>query len=107
MKNYANWYSAQDRAVFGDWPNDESGEPIPPVLLKTVSSANDELAILRSLLESFGIPNVCRFPKELRVTPVVIGAGVVVSEIYVPETMLEDAKNIINTDNIDFSEEEN
>lgn len=106
MPSYVNWSFAQDRAVYGDWPKDANGNPVAPALLKTVSTANDDLAILRSLLESFGIPNVCRSPETVRVTGVIMGAAGVVAEVYVPETMLEDAKNIINTDNIEFIEEE-
>ena len=94
-------------AVVGDWPRNDAGEPIVPAFLKHVADTRGELNILRPMLASFGVPTVCRYPGDGQLGEIVLGFSGSGVDVYVPETMLEDALNIINTDNIEVIEEEN
>ena len=59
-----------------------------------------DIGLTQSLLTSFGIPMVFRFPNNGELGSVILGHAGGGTDVYVPETLLEDAKNIINTENI-------
>lgn len=104
--SFVNWGFAQDRAVYGDWPKDENGAPGEPAFLTRVSDLNGELKLLRSMLESFGIPNVCKAVSDGDFGTVIMGTAAFGTDVYVPAALLEDAKNILNNDNIETENEE-
>ena len=81
-----------------NWPKDERGEPVPPAFLTHCGSLDMEDEMLANLLEAYGIPCLRRFPENGSFGRVVLGMSGNGADIYVPETMLEDAKNLISED---------
>ena len=73
------------------WPKDDSGEPEKPVFLCHCSpqNLNDELKI--NMLEAYSIPCLRVFPGDGSFGRVVLGMSGLGTDIYVPESMLEDA----------------
>ena len=81
------------------WPLDEQGAPVKPVLLKTVISANQlAYSMQTGLLHSAGIPTIEKYPRDGSLGKIVLGFSGSGLEIYVPETMLEDAKTLVQED---------
>jgi len=79
------------------WPTDENGARVAPAFLEHVAGKLEtEMAV--SLLRAFGIPTVCEYPNNGDFAKVIMGYAPAGTDIYVPETLLDDAKNIISSD---------
>ncbi len=91
-----DWSFDRDRGVVGQWPRDARGEYERPAFLEHVFGSEPELALERNMLLSFGVPTVCRYPLDGTLGKVVLGMSGTGMEIFVPESMLEDARNIIS-----------
>jgi len=89
-----------------EWPNDENGEPVPPVYLKHISGGPLDLELALNLLEAYGIPHVSEFPNNGLFGKLIFGHPPSGMEIYVPETMLEDAQNILSAEIVEDEDEE-
>jgi len=87
------------------WPNDENGEPIAPAYLKHISGGPLDLELALNLLEAYGIPHVSEYPNNGAFGKVIFGHPPSGMEVFVPETMLEDAMNVINADIIENDED--
>ena len=95
-----NWgFSKKPSDTYDRWPADEQGEKVAPVLLKHVGGAPMDAGIILSMLEAYNIPTILEYPNNGDFGVVVMGHAGGGVDIYVPETMLEDAQNLINTDN--------
>lgn len=81
-----------------NWPKESGGEPVAPAFLTHCGSLDMEDEMLTNLLEAYGIPCLRRFPENGSFGRVVLGMSGNGADIYVPETMLEDAKNLISED---------
>ena len=88
-----------------EWPNDDSGEPVPPVFLMHVGGGPLDMELNLNLLEAYGIPHVEKYPNDGLFGKLILGHAPLGMEVYVPETLLEDAKNILSADIIDENEE--
>jgi len=88
------------------WPTDASGAKIPPAFLKHFGGAPTDISVELSVLEAYGIPTLLEYPNNGDFGIVVMGHAGGGVDVYVPETMLEDALNLINTDNTIIDEEE-
>ena len=84
-----------------DWPNDESGNPVPPVFLIHVRGGPLDMELTFNLLEAYGIPHVEKYPNDGLFGKLILGHPPLGMEVYVPETQLEDAQNILNADIIE------
>jgi hypothetical protein len=93
-----NWNFGRRKGVNGQWPVDDMGEQIPPVFLVHLSDSHMEAEITRNMLASFGIPTVCRYPNDGEFGSVIMGNHSGGVDIFVPETQMEDAENILNSD---------
>ena len=93
-----DWYFDNQGSVLGDWPRDAAGTPVAPAFLEHIFGNETELAMERNMLASYGIPTVCRYPGDGTLGKVVLGVSGYGLDIYVPETMLEDARNILSCD---------
>jgi len=89
-----------------NWPRDEKGEPVPPALLAHLSEANIEADIMTNMLRAFNIPVFRVYPNDGDFGRIILGFSGSGVEIYVPETMLADAQNLISAD-IEPETEEN
>ena len=89
-----------NEAVRGLWPKDEKGESVAPALLTHTSGNELDIELVRSMMASFNIPTVCQYPNDGVLGTIILGHAGGGADIFVPETLLEDAKNILNTENI-------
>ena len=90
------WGRRENPAVYGTWPENENGEPETPALLLHDYLSDQELDMTRTMLESFGIATVCRYPNDGQFGTVIMGRAQGGVDIFVPETQLEDAQNILS-----------
>ena len=80
------------------WPNDENGEAIPPAYLTHIIGGPLDMELTLNLLEAYGIPHVCRYPNNGLFGKLILGHPTGGMEVFVPETMLEDAQNLLNAE---------
>jgi len=88
------------------WPKNEDGEPVPPAYLKHISGGPLDLEIAVNLLTAYGIPHVSELPNNGAFGKMIFGQPPSGMEIFVPETMLEDAQNILTAEPVDEEESE-
>jgi len=81
-----------------EWPKGEDGEPVAPAYLKHISGGPLDLEVALNLLDAYGIPHVSEFPNNGAFGKLIFGHPPSGMEIFVPETMLEDAHNILRAD---------
>lgn len=76
------------------WPKDEKGEPVEPVFLTHCSNLdfNDEMTV--NLLEAYSIPCLRQYPNDGDFGRLVLGVSGTGVDIYIPNTMYEDAVNL-------------
>ena len=90
-----------------DWPKDENGELVEPVFLQHVSGTPLDFDMAINLLEAYSIPVVCQYPNDGEFGKLILGIAGGGMDIFVPQTLLEDAQNIISCDiEHDWEEEE-
>ena len=77
------------------WPNTDEGKPVPPAFLTHLRATDMEGQIAISLLESAEIPVVTQYPNNGSFGRVVLGFSGTGIDLYVPETVLEEAKALM------------
>lgn len=86
------------RKITGDlykrWPKDAGGKIVEPAFLTHCSclDMNDEMTV--NLLEAYGIPCVRKYPNDGDFGRVLLGMSGTGVDIYVPETMYDDAVSL-------------
>ena len=86
------------------WPKGEDGVEEAPVFLEHIFGGPLDLELALNLLTAYGIPTVCQYPSNGLFGKLVLGFPTGGIEVYVPESRLEEAKDIRNADT--FEEEE-
>ena len=91
-----SWGSRMPDDLLERWPKNADGETEKPVFLCNCRSQDmgDELKI--NMLEAYGIPCLRIYPHDGSFGRVVLGMSGFGTDIYVPESMLEDAKALCN-----------
>ena len=84
-----------------DWPKDDNGEPVAPAYLKHISGGPLDLEVAINLLRAYGIPYVSEYPNNGEFGKLILGHPPSGMEIFVPETMLEDAQNILSAEPVE------
>ena len=86
-----NWGRSLPGDLYGRWPKDGKGGPEKPALLCNCGnlSMGDELRV--NMLEAYGIPCLRIYPGDGSFGKIVLGMSGQGTDIYVPESMLEDA----------------
>ena len=94
MKN-EEWGRAGSELVSDRWPRDAEGRAEESAFLCTCSNTDlsDELTV--NMLEAYGIPCVRDYPGNGAFGRVIMGASGTGVDIYVPKSMLEEAKTLI------------
>jgi hypothetical protein len=87
------------------WPNDENGEPVPPTRLIHIVGGPLDMELTLNLLKAYDIPYVCEYPNNGLFGKLIMGHPPGGIEVFVPETMLEDAQNLLSADIIEDEEE--
>ena len=80
------------------WPNDERGEPAAPAFLKHIHGGPLDMELTLNLLDAYGIPHVSEYPNGGLFGKLILGYSPGGMDIFVPETLLEDAQNILSAD---------
>ena len=88
---HLGWGLDSRRELLRRWPQTPEGEPVTPAFLTKCSEVDMEDRMVVGMLEAFGIPCLQRYPHSGEFGKVVLGMSGFGTEIYVPETMLEDA----------------
>ena len=81
-----------------EWPKDESGESVPPAFLGHIHGGPLDMELTLNLLEAYGIPHVSEYPNNGLFGKMILGHPPGGMDVYVPQTLLEDAQNILNAD---------
>jgi len=97
---FAKWGKTTD-----SWPKNEDGQPIAPVFFEHLAGSQLDVDMELNLLEAYGIPTVLQYPNDGEFGKVMIGFAGGGVDVYVPETMLEDARNVVSGDIIFDGEE--
>lgn len=84
--------------LYKKWPKDERGEPVSPKLLIHITSLDMADTMIANMLESFGIPAMITHPGDGDFGKLVLGMSGTGSCIYVPETMYEQAKKLMEAE---------
>ena len=79
-----------------DWPLEENGEKVKAVLLKETFDSPAESDMVISMLAAYGIPCFKYYDKDGGAGKVINGFSGYGASLYVPQTMLEEAKNILD-----------
>ena len=77
------------------WPKSADGTPEEPALLTVAMDTNAEADMLCSMLRAYDIPVLRRYEGDGAFGKVVLGTPGHGTELYVPSSMLEDAKALI------------
>ena len=80
------------------WPHKEDGEPVAPAYLAHLNAVDFEGQIVRSMLTSAGIPVVVQYPNNGEFGRIILGFSGTGLDLYVPETMLEDAQGMLTAE---------
>ena len=80
-----------------DWPKNEEGENVPAAFLTTVSGNMLDLEMTISMLRSFGVPAVRSYPLSGRFMRLIFGFTATGMDIFVPETMLDFARELLES----------
>ena len=87
-----------------NWPRNEKGESESPVFLCRCTSV-DLIDVLRvNMLEAYGIPCVRTYPESGDFGRIVLGMSGFGTNIFIPESMYEDALALCEEEN-SFDEE--
>jgi len=99
-----SWFNKKKEDI--PWPKGEDGEPVPPAYLTDIGGGPLDMELTLNLLEAYGIPHVCEYPNNGLFGKLIMGHPPSGMEVYVPETMLEDARNLLDADIVDDDEDE-
>ena len=91
-----NWFFRRKKRLTEVWPKDENGQTVEPVYLTHCVETQMELEITVNMLQAYGIPVVTKYSSDGSFGKVMIGMSGSGCDLYVPKTMLEDAKNLIS-----------
>lgn len=86
------------------WPKLPDGTPETPAFLTTAAEAGGQADLLIEMLRSYQIPVIKKYAHEGALGKVVLGFSGYGADLYVPESMLEDARNLMQP--ADAAEEE-
>lgn len=79
----------------GIWPTDDSGEPVKPARLMTVTGTQLDYELTVAQLRSYGVPVVGSFTADGTLAKVILGFAGTGMDVLVPETMVELARELM------------
>lgn len=77
------------------WPKDADGTPEAPAFLTTAAETDGEADMLCAMLRSYEIPTIRNYESEGALGRVVLGMSGSGVALYVPASLLEDARALI------------
>lgn len=86
------------------WPRSADGEPERPALLCKCFSTDMEAELRINMLEAYSIPCLCNYPGDGGFGKLIMGMSGNGVEIYVPESMYNDAVTLCKEETVDNEE---
>ena len=86
------------------WPKDAQGQDEKAVLLTQTFDSPADTDMIISLLAAYGIPCFKYYDKDGGAGKVINGFSGYGASLYVPQTMLEEARNILNAQAVEEDE---
>ena len=100
------WNFKSGERASDKWPKLESGEPVTPAFLLHISGGPLDTELTINLLEAYDIPTLCYYPNDGLFGKLILGYPAAGIDLYVPETLLVDAQNLLNADIVEDEAEE-
>lgn len=104
MEHVPEWSRDLPGKLADSWPKDGKGEFVAPVKLTSCTQLDMGDAIVEGLLDSAGIPHFKRYPHYGGFGNLMLGMSAEGVDIYVPETLLEDAQTLLEGDAVNDEE---
>jgi hypothetical protein len=92
-KNKSGWYRDLPGKLQDKWPRDGSGDFEEAAFLKHCTSVDLADEMLANMLDAYGVPCVRRYPGDGGLGRVMLGMSGMGTDLFVPKSMLETAKN--------------
>ena len=84
------------KSNYDNWPVDENGEKVAPAFLEHLGYPPMDAEVEVSVLRAYNIPVLFKYPNDGEFGKLILGFPGSGVDIFVPETMLEDARNILS-----------
>lgn len=95
-----DWNLKGDQAA-PPWPKNAAGQPEKAVLLTRMSDIGSEAELTISMLRAFGVPVTRRYAGDGQLGRVILGFSGFGTELYVPESMLSLAQDLMKPNEAD------
>ncbi|MCQ2452001.1 MAG: DUF2007 domain-containing protein [Oscillospiraceae bacterium] len=92
------WGSKRIGELSKRWPKDEAGQEIPPAFFQHIGGSELDVEMAINLLEAYDIPVLRKNTLDGDLGTVLLGFAGAGADLYVPESLLEDARNIVSAD---------
>lgn len=90
-----SWGLHEYGKLYDAWPRGADGQTEEPAFLVHCSPLDMEADMIESMLASYGIPSVRCLPGDGAFGKLILGMSGNGVDLYVPKTMLEDAKTLL------------
>ena len=94
----ADWGFSKKKKITDKWPKKADGELVTPAFLMHSGGNPLDTEMTVGLLEAYGVPVVCQYPNDGEFGKLIIGYAAGGVDLFVPETMLDEAKDIMNAE---------
>lgn len=91
----SSWGRHEYGKAYEAWPRTADGQTEPPAFLIHCSPLDLEADMIQSLLESYHIPSIRRLPGDGAFGQVILGMSGNGIELYVPQSMLDEARALL------------
>jgi len=78
-----------------NWPKDETGKAVEPSFLQHLTGSQLDIQMGINLLSAYNIPVMTVYPNDGEFGKLIMGFSGTGVDVYVPATMLDEAKEII------------
>ncbi|MCR5664682.1 MAG: hypothetical protein K6G17_07420 [Oscillospiraceae bacterium] len=99
------WGRSEYRSLLERWPKDAQGCPERPVLLRSEKNLDMGDELLVNMLEAYQIPCLRLYPGDGSFGRVVLGVSGWGVDVYVPESLYEDAKALCEGEGVEDHEQ--
>ena len=93
------WGEFMDGALLERWPRSAEDEPEEPAFLCARPSVDLSDKLLMNMLQAYGIPSLCVERGNGNLGRLYLGISGYGTDIYVPESLLEDARQLCKEEN--------
>lgn len=91
----SDWGMHEYNKAYDAWPKDGQGKTVKPAFLTHCSPLDMDAQMVQSMLEAYGVPSVRCLPGDGQFGELILGMSGSGVDILVPETMLDEAKQLL------------